>query len=213
VTGFDEIFADHRVMAILRGQPPAETVTLAHRLWDAGLDLLEVPIGAPEAVPALRAAIAAGAERGKRVGAGTVIAPEQVRVAAQAGAQYTVAPGLDLTVLAASLTAGLPHLPGVATATEVQHARTAGCRWLKAFPAAALGPAWLRAITGPFPGIAIVATGGLRLADVAQYLAAGARIIALGTALTDADPATLAGLGRTGPADLLGDARRQQDVR
>ena len=206
MTGFDEIFADHRVMAILRGQPPAETVALAGRLWDAGLDLVEVPIGSPEAVPALRAAVAAGAERGKRVGAGTVVTPEQVRVAAQAGAQYTVAPGLDLTVLAASLTAGLPHLPGVATATEVQQARAAGCRWLKAFPAATLGPAWLRAITGPFPDLAIVATGGLRLADVAEYLAAGARVVALGTDLTGADPATLLGLGQVPPGPRPGGA-------
>lgn len=115
-------------------------------------------------------------------------------MAAQAGAQYTVAPGLDLTVLAA----GLPHLPGVATATEVPHARAAGCRWLKAFPAVALGPAWLRAITGPFPDVAIVATGGLRLADVPEYLAAGARVVALGTALAGADPATLAAVVATG---------------
>jgi Entner-Doudoroff aldolase len=195
VNGFDEIVGDQRVMAILRGQPPGETVALAHRLSDAGVELVEVPIGTPEAVAALRSAVAAGAERGRRVGAGTVVTPEQVRVAAAAGAQYTVAPGLDLTVLAASLAAGLPHLPGVGTATEVQHARAAGCRWLKAFPAAALGTAWLGAITVPFPDVAIVATGGLGLGDVAAYLAAGARVVALGTALTEADPAALASLG------------------
>jgi len=95
-------------------------------------------------------------------------------------------------VLAASLAAGLPHLPGVATPSEVQHARAAGCRWLKAFPAKALGTAWLRAIRGPFPDVAFVATGGLDVDDVADYLTAGARIVALGAAL--ADPAQLAQL-------------------
>jgi Entner-Doudoroff aldolase len=185
--GFDELFGDQPVMAILRGRPPDETVALANRIWDAGIDAVEVPIATPDAVPAMRAAVAAGAERGRLVGAGTVITPEQVETAAAAGAAYTVAPGLDLTVLAASLAAGLPHLPGVATPSEVQRARAAGCRWLKAFPASVLGPAWLRAIRGPFPDVAFVATGGLRASDVADYLAAGARVVALGSALADAE--------------------------
>jgi 2-dehydro-3-deoxyphosphogluconate aldolase/(4S)-4-hydroxy-2-oxoglutarate aldolase len=96
-------------------------------------------------------------------------------------------------VLAASLAAGLPHLPGVGTATEVQQAYRAGCRWLKAFPAAALGPAWLSALHGPFPDVRFVATGGLTVADAPTFLAAGARVVALGAAL--ADPAQRAQLG------------------
>lgn len=190
MTSFESIADGQRVMAILRGLPPAETVALANRIWDAGIRLVEVPIGSPEAVPALRAAVRAGAERGMRVGAGTVLTPAQVRVSAEAGAEYTVAPGLDLTVLSASLAAGLPHLPGAATATEVQHAYNAGCRWMKAFPAGALGTGWLRAVHGPFPDVAFVATGGLRAADVAEFLDAGARVVALGAALTDPDQLT-----------------------
>lgn len=190
---FDQIIGPHRVMAILRGLPPDRAVALAHRIWDAGVDVVEVPIATTDAVAALRAVVDAGAERGKRVGAGTVVTSEQVRAAAAAGAAYTVAPGLDLTVLAASLAAGLPHLPGVATPTEVQHARTAGCRWVKAFPAAALGTAWVSAIRGPFPDIVVVATGGLRVADVPGFLSAGARVVALGQAL--ADPAQVRQLG------------------
>jgi 2-dehydro-3-deoxyphosphogluconate aldolase / (4S)-4-hydroxy-2-oxoglutarate aldolase len=182
---FDEIFAGQRVMAILRGLPPEQTVTVAGKLWDAGVTVLEVPIGAPDAVPALRAAVDAAKERGLRVGAGTVITADQVRTAAGAGAQYTVAPGFDPLVLAASLQAGMPHLPGVGTATEVQKAYLAGCRWLKAFPAAALGPAWISGLKGPFPDVNFVATGGLKVADAPTYLAAGARVVALGAALAD----------------------------
>jgi 2-dehydro-3-deoxyphosphogluconate aldolase/(4S)-4-hydroxy-2-oxoglutarate aldolase len=192
----NEIFGDQRVMAILRGLPADETVRLATRLWDAGVTVLEVPIGTPNAVPSLRAAVVAGEARGLRVGAGTVTTPDQVRAAADAGAQYTVAPGLDLTVLAASLAAGLPHLPGVGTATEVQHARAAGCRWLKAFPAKALGPAWISAMHGPFPDIRFVATGGLTVADAKPFLDAGTSVIALGAALADPDQ-------RAALADLL----------
>ena len=182
---FDEIFAGQRVMAILRGLPPSETVEIAGRLWDAGVTVLEVPIGSPDAVPALEAAVDAARERGLRVGAGTVITADQVRAAAGAGAQYTVAPGFDPLVLAASLAAGMPHLPGVGTATEVQRAWLAGCRWLKAFPAAALGPAWISGLKGPFPDVNFVATGGLKVTDAATYLGAGARVVALGAALAD----------------------------
>jgi 2-dehydro-3-deoxyphosphogluconate aldolase/(4S)-4-hydroxy-2-oxoglutarate aldolase len=185
MVGFEELVGGHRVMAILRGLPPERTAELAHRAWDAGVALLEVPIGRPEQVPALAAAVAAGAERGQLVGAGTVITLAQVREAARAGARYTVAPGLDPAVLAASLAAGLPHLPGVATAGEVQRARAAGCGWVKAFPAAALGTAWFRAIQGPFPDLQYVATGGLTVETVPDFLAAGARVAAIGTVLTE----------------------------
>jgi 2-dehydro-3-deoxyphosphogluconate aldolase / (4S)-4-hydroxy-2-oxoglutarate aldolase len=200
MTGFDSIAGGNRVMAILRGLPPAETAALANRVWDAGIRLVEVPIASPDAVAALREAVRAGAERGLRVGAGTVVTPAQVRAAAEAGAEYTVAPGLDLTVLSASLAAGLPHLPGVATPTEIQLAYKAGCRWMKAFPAGALGTGWLRAVHGPFPDVEFVATGGLRVADVAGFLDAGARVVALGAALADPDQlASLAGVLRQAP--------------
>jgi 2-dehydro-3-deoxyphosphogluconate aldolase / (4S)-4-hydroxy-2-oxoglutarate aldolase len=190
---FDEIFGGQRVMAILRGLPPDETVALATRLWDAGVTVLEVPIGTAEAVDSLRAAVTAAAGRGLRVGAGTVITPAQARAAADAGARYTVAPGLDLTVLAASLAAGLPHLPGVGTASEVQRAYAAGCRWHKAFPAKALGAAWISAMHGPFPEVRFVATGGLTVGDAQPFLAAGASVVALGAALADPEQLTAVG--------------------
>ena len=185
MAGFEELVGGHRVMAILRGLAPRQTVELAHRAWDAGVALVEVPIGRPEQVAALTATVAAGAERDQLVGAGTVVTLEQVRAAAQAGARYTVAPGLDLSVLAGSLAAGLPHLPGVATATEVQRAQGAGCGWVKAFPAAALGPAWFAAIQGPFPDLQYVATGGLTAGTIPEFLDAGARVAAVGSGLAD----------------------------
>ncbi|MCY1139460.1 bifunctional 4-hydroxy-2-oxoglutarate aldolase/2-dehydro-3-deoxy-phosphogluconate aldolase [Actinoplanes sp. Pm04-4] len=182
---FDEIFAGSRVMAILCGLPARETVTVAGALWDAGVTVLEIPIGTPDAIASLRAAADAASERGLRVGAGTVITTDQVRAAADANAQYTVAPGLDLDVLAASEAAGLPHMPGVGSATEVQRAWLAGCRWLKAFPAAALGPAWISGLLGPFPDVRFVATGGLSVATAPAFLDAGAQVVALGAALSD----------------------------
>lgn len=108
---FDHIFGGARVMAILRGLPVAETVRLAERAWDLGIDVVEVPVATADAVPSLRAAVEAGAERGRIVGAGTVLDVAQVVAAADAGAAFTVAPGLDLAVADAAAARGLPHLP------------------------------------------------------------------------------------------------------
>jgi len=173
------------VMAILRGYDPDRTVELAAQAWDLGIRALEIPIGEPDQLPSLEAAVRAGRERGMPVGAGTVLTPDQVAAAAAAGAAYTVAPGLDVAVLAASLAAGMPHLPGVATPTEVQQAVRAGCTWVKAFPASVLGPAWFRELRGPFPRVRTVATGGVDGHTAAQYLAAGASVVGVGSALSD----------------------------
>ena len=173
------------VMAVLRGLPPEETVRLAKIAWELGIDAVEVPIGRPDQVPALAAAVAAGRKAGKGVGAGTVLTVEQVAAARVAGASYTVAPGFDADVLRTSLSADMPHLPGVATATEVQRAVAAGCAWVKAFPASALGPSWFRDIRGPFPDLRIVATGGITAQTAADFLSAGARVVGVGAALSD----------------------------
>ncbi|UQX88470.1 bifunctional 4-hydroxy-2-oxoglutarate aldolase/2-dehydro-3-deoxy-phosphogluconate aldolase [Jatrophihabitans telluris] len=184
-------------MAILRGYSPSRTLELAVRAWDLGVQLVEVPIQSDEAVAALRLVVAAGRERGLRVGAGTVLDPGQVRMAAEAGAQFTVSPGLDPTVVTASLTAGLPNLPGVATASEIQLAQRIGVRWLKAFPASVLGPAWFQAMQGPFPTMNFVATGGISAANAEVFLRAGARVVAVGSALDDKrELEILAGLRR-----------------
>jgi 2-dehydro-3-deoxyphosphogluconate aldolase/(4S)-4-hydroxy-2-oxoglutarate aldolase len=173
-------------MVILRGLSADETVTSAHAAWDIGIDIVEVPIGSlHKQLQSLQAAVEAGRERGKAVGAGTVITPDHAHAAADAGAAYTVAPGFDPVVLHASADLGLPHLPGVATATEVQRASQAGCRWLKAFPANTLGSAWFRAMLGPFPKAHFVATGAIAPTTATEYFAAGVRIVAFGSAITD----------------------------
>lgn len=182
---FDNAFAQCPVMAILRGFSPGKTVELSETAWDLGISSVEVPIETPAAIDSLAAAVAAGRERGHQVGAGTVVSIEQVRQADANGAAFTVAPGLDPAVAQASIDAGLPHLPGVATPTEIQRAKQLGLTWVKAFPATALGTAWFKAMPGPFPGLKIVATGGMNATNAAEYLDAGAAVVAVGSALED----------------------------
>jgi Entner-Doudoroff aldolase len=190
---FDAAFDGQKYMAIFRGLPLDDTLAACRAAWDAGIDMVEVPIQTPEALQALRAAVRAGQERGRQVGAGTVISPELVRAAREAGAAFTVAPGLDADVVRAARDENMPHLPGVATATEIGAALRHGLRWLKAFPAAQLGSGWVKAqVSGPFPDVSFVVTGGMSPANAAEFLAAGARVVALGSAVTD--PAQLASL-------------------
>lgn len=182
---FDEIFRDVPLMAILRGMGVERTLATATRAWDLGITAVEVPVQTPTDVEALRVLAEAARERGLTVGAGTVVTLEHVRQAAEAGAAFTVSPGFDVDVVRASHEAGLPALPGVATATEVQRALDEGLTWLKAFPASLLGTGWFPAMRGPFPQARFVATGGMDSTNARSYLDAGVRVVAVGSALED----------------------------
>ncbi|WP_245607066.1 bifunctional 4-hydroxy-2-oxoglutarate aldolase/2-dehydro-3-deoxy-phosphogluconate aldolase [Pseudonocardia spinosispora] len=179
-------FADLPLMAILRRFDRQRTLELCTRAWDHGIPMVEIPVQSPDAVAALTAATRAGAERGASVGAGTVTTIERVEAAAKAGAAFTVAPGFSRRVAEASIAAGMPHLPGVATASEIQRAMELGLTWLKAFPAAELGTSWFRAMHGPFPEVSFVATGGMSTGNAERFLAEGASAVSLGSALADA---------------------------
>jgi len=183
---FDTAFAGAPLMAILRGMGVERSVQLSETAWDLGIDSVEVPLQTDEDERALRAVVTAARARGKIVGAGTIITPAQVALAADAGAEYLVSPGLDPVVVRAAQGAGIPILPGVATPSEVQLAVSLGLTWLKAFPATWLGSGWFKHIRGPFPQVRFVATGGLDASNVEEYLAAGVRVAAVGSALEDA---------------------------
>nr|WP_312864259.1 bifunctional 4-hydroxy-2-oxoglutarate aldolase/2-dehydro-3-deoxy-phosphogluconate aldolase [Saccharopolyspora phatthalungensis] len=183
---FDDLFTGP-VMAILRGMDPQRTVELAERAWDLGIEAVEVPIETQRAEPSLRAAVQAGAKRDRPVGAGTVVTLEQVHTAKELGAAFTVAPGLDPEVVRLSAELDVPHLPGVATPSEIQKAHRLGLSWVKAFPAAELGTGWFKAMHGPFPGLRMVATGGMNARNAPEFLAAGATVVAVGSALEDVE--------------------------
>lgn len=182
---FDTAFGARDVMVILRGRSPLKTVELCHRAWDLGISQVEVPVQTPDAMPSLFAAIAAGAERQRRVGAGTVTTVDQLEAVARAGVAFTVAPGLDEDVVRWSQEHDVPHLPGVSSPTEIQRALRLGTTWVKVFPASVLGTDWFRAIRAPFPHLNMVATGGMSTQTVAAYHEAGARVVSLGSALED----------------------------
>lgn len=194
-SSFGELFGAAPLMAILRGMGVERSLAVATTAWDLGIEVVEVPVQTPVDVEALRAVVEAAGARGLHVGAGTVVAPEHIRLAKDAGAEFTVSPGFDVEIVRASHDAGLPSLPGVGSATEVQLALKEGLTWLKAFPASLLGTGWFRAMRGPFPQAAFVATGGMDASTAPSFLNAGVRVVAVGSALEDpAQLPALAGL-------------------
>ena len=105
------------------------------------------------------------------MGAGTLITPEDVRAAKEAGAQFGVSPGATDALIAACEAEDLPLLPGAATASEAMALFEKGYDMLKFFPAEASGGApALKAIGAPLPQISFCPTGGVSPSNARDYL-------------------------------------------
>jgi 2-dehydro-3-deoxyphosphogluconate aldolase/(4S)-4-hydroxy-2-oxoglutarate aldolase len=166
-----------RIIPVVVLEALGAAVPLARALRDGGLPVAEVTFRTAAAPAAVRALAAEG---DILVGAGTVVRPDQVDVAVDAGARFIVTPGLSSRVVARCRDLSVPVIPGVATATEVMAAIDLGCEVLKFFPAATSGGvAALRALGGPFPDARFVPTGGITAANAADYLALGS-VVAVG---------------------------------
>jgi 2-dehydro-3-deoxyphosphogluconate aldolase / (4S)-4-hydroxy-2-oxoglutarate aldolase len=151
----------------------AESVDDAERACRAilagGLTSVEITFRAGPTVEAIRRVSQLD---GLVVGAGTVLSERQLTAAAEAGAQFAVAPSTNETVIAAAQRVGVPFVPGAATPSEIDRARELGCRIVKIFPASLLGgPAFIRSVTPLFPDLEFMPTGGVTADNLADYLA------------------------------------------
>ena len=165
-----EIFERTTVIPVLTIERLEDAVPLASALVRGGLTVLEVTFRTEAAGPAI-AAIARELPDAV-VGAGTLLRPNDISHALEAGAKFLVSPGLVPELVATGLAASdVPYLPGVATASEVMTARGLGCSLLKFFPAAAMGgPNTLAAFAPVFRGIAFCPTGGITEETAPSYL-------------------------------------------
>jgi 2-dehydro-3-deoxyphosphogluconate aldolase/(4S)-4-hydroxy-2-oxoglutarate aldolase len=169
------------VMAILRSADGAGLVEPALALFEAGIALVEISLTTPGACTAIEQ-VAARKPGRARIGAGTVLTVADVADVVAAGAQFVVTPALAESVHE-SVRRGLPVAAGALTPTEVLTAHQAGASVVKVFPASLGGPAYLKALRAPFPGIPLVAVGGIGIADTAEYLRAGVRAVGIGSPL------------------------------
>ncbi len=160
------------VVAVLVVERAEDGPPLARALLEGGVGAMELTLRTPAALDALRRIRTEVPEM--LAGVGTILTPEQVEAAREAGAAFGVSPGTNPRVLEAAVRVGLSFAPGVATPSDIERALEYGCTLLKLFPAEPLGGiAYLRAMTAPYAhlGVKFIPLGGLTQGNVTQWLA------------------------------------------
>jgi len=174
------------VIPVIVLQRSADAVPVAEALIEGGIPIFEFTLRTEAALPAI-------GEIAKHfpdalTGAGTVLDQSQARKAIDAGARFIVSPGWDSGVIETAQAAGLPVVPGVATASEVQRARNHGLRVLKLFPAGVAGGIpMLKALSAVFSDTGFVPTGGVSAGNLGEYLALPNVVAVGGSWLTPAN--------------------------
>lgn len=171
------------LIAIVRGNFPADKLlAIGDALADSPLKIMEITLNTTSALETIRLLRQRFGER-MIIGAGTVRTAEQFEAAVKAGAQFSVAPNLDLPTVEAAQGRDILHLPGVFTPTEAQTAYAVGCRMVKLFPSGVVGPRYLKALRAPLDDIEFVPTGGISAQNLGDYVKAGAVAVGIGSAL------------------------------
>jgi 2-dehydro-3-deoxyphosphogalactonate aldolase len=170
------------LVAILRGLTPPEAPGVGAALTNARWHLIEVPLNSPQPLQSI--ATLAMQHPQALVGAGTVLRAQQVREVHAAGGQLVVSPNFNADVVREAARLGMVCLPGVMTATEAFAALDAGATGLKLFPGEMVTPAVVKALRAVLPeGTRVFPVGGISLANMAAYRAAGADGFGIGSAL------------------------------
>ncbi len=157
------------VIPVLVIEKPEDAVPLATALVEGGLRVLEITLRSDAALSAIESM--AKALPDAIVGAGTVNHPEQMQQVKNAGAQFVVSPGFTKSLGQAATECSMPYLPGVMTPAEILDANQSGLDALKFFPASqAGGPAFIKALAGPFQNIVFCPTGGINADSAPDYL-------------------------------------------
>jgi len=193
---------DCGIVAVIRSPDSQQLVEVARALADGGVTVMEVILTVPNALEVLRQVRQALGDR-VLLGAGTVLDPETARAVLLAGANFVVAPTLNLDVIRLCRRYDRLVMPGAFTPTEVLAAWEAGADIVKIFPAEVVGPAFFRALRGPLPQVRLMPTGGVDLTTAADFLQAGACCLGVGGQLVE--PGAVA----RGDFDRIRDLARQ----
>ena len=172
------------IVAVIRSTSSEQLVEVAKALYEGGVDVLEVTFTVPRALEIIAAMRKALGDK-ILLGAGTVLDPETARAAFLAGAEFLVAPTVNLDVIKLGNRYDKLVMPGAFTPTEILTAWEAGARVIKVFPADIGGPAYLKTLHGPLPQVRLLPTGGVNLNTIADFLKAGACAVGLGGALVE----------------------------
>jgi 2-dehydro-3-deoxyphosphogluconate aldolase/(4S)-4-hydroxy-2-oxoglutarate aldolase len=170
------------LMGIVRGIRGEDTRPLIESVVEAGLETIEVTMNTPGARDIIRAA--RDVSRGRiAVGAGTVLGLDDLKAALDAGAGFIVMPVALEEVIRYCVKKGVPVFPGALSPQEVHNAWEAGAAMVKVFPCGVFGPKYIKELKGPFDRIKLMAVGGVRLENIAEYFSSGADAVAFGASV------------------------------
>jgi len=172
------------IVAVVRSPDSSQLVEVARALADGGVDVVEITMSVPNALDVLRQVRETLGDR-LLLGAGTVLDSETARAVLLAGAEFIVAPTLNLEVIRLCRRYDKLVMPGAFTPTEILAAWEAGADIVKVFPADVVGPAFFKAMRGPLPQIRLMPTGGVDLNTAAAFLQAGACCLGVGGQLVE----------------------------
>ena len=173
-----------KIVAIVRGASPETIINVAQSLVKGNICLMEITCDTSEA-PEMIKVVNKKMKKEILLGAGTVTSPQLAEASIKAGAEYIIAPNLDLEVVNYCQKRGVPIIPGVATPTEILQATKYGVRMVKLFPAAALGPDYIKQIRSPIKKVKILAVGGINFNNASEMLQAGADALGIGGSLVN----------------------------
>ena len=181
--------AEIGIIPVIRAETSAQALMAVEALAAGGIPIAEITMTVPGALDAIREC-RRGYGSKVLTGAGTVLNMEMARQCIEAGAEFLVSPGLDAEAFALARERNILFIPGTLTPTEIMAARNQGGEVVKVFPCGNVGgPAYLKALRGPFPDIKMIPTGGVNLANAADYIKAGAFALGVGSELVE--PAAL----------------------
>ena len=193
------------LVAVIRAASPAQLVDVCKALVDGGVDVCEITMSTPGALRVIEEAVAVLGDQ-CLIGVGTVLDAETARAAILAGAQFVVAPTLNLQVIEMAHRYAKPVIPGALTPTEILCAWQAGADMVKVFPANHFGPQYFKDLLAPMPQLKLTPTGGGNLETAGKWIRAGASCLGVGSAMVKSD--LIKSKDWSGMADLAKQFRR-----
>ena len=175
---------DSGLVAVIRLNSGAKLPGIIEALCQGGVNALEITMTTPGALAIIKD-IAEKTGDDFLIGAGSVLDPETARQAILNGAQFVVGPVFNPEVLRLCHRYDKVDIPGAFTPTEILAAWEQGADIVKVFPATTLGPGYMKDVLGPLPQVKLLPTGGVTLANAAEFIRAGACCLGVGTALLD----------------------------
>lgn len=167
----NKTISESGIVAVLVIDDAANAVPLARALLAGGVNVMELTLRTDAAIDSLKAIKAEVPEM--IAGIGTVLTPDQVKAAHEAGAAFAVAPGFNPRVVGTAKEVGLPFAPGICTPSDIEGALEFGCNVLKFFPAETSGGLpHLKNIAAPYQhlGISYIPLGGVSAKNLSTYM-------------------------------------------